>query len=260
MLLHLFKSCNRILIFRNFSTTSRPLQKWDLLTAICIERKPVITPALTDLQKAYQKYLEDIEHEKSYKSDFEIRMEKDLKQAELLKQGTDVDVVVKQTAQDFLDTSTEELNKFKFADRITKADKENDQKSLNRKLDKHLVLVVKQKLGDEDYYILPQAARNEGETLRQTADRLVMEICGSDLKAQIYGNAPTGFYKYKYPRNIQERGGSVGAKVFIYFARYRQGDLIKKGLDFKWLDRMELQRELHHSYHNSVSQFLIDEE
>ncbi|KRT85689.1 hypothetical protein AMK59_1456, partial [Oryctes borbonicus] len=249
MLQHLFKPCNRmIFLFRNCTTSTAPSQKWDLLTAVCIERKPVITPALTDLQKSYRKYLADVEHEKSYKSDFEIRMEKDLKQAELLKQGTaDVDIVVKQTAQDFLDSSTDELSKFKFVDRITKADKKNDQKSLSRKLDKHLVLVVKQKLGDKDHYILPQGVRNDGETLRQTADRLVMELCGNDLKAQIYGNAPTGFYKYKYPHDVQQKGGSIGAKVFIYFARYRKGDLTTKGLEFKWLDRSELERELHPS-------------
>ena len=42
------------------------------------------------------------------------------KQAELLKKGKlDVDVVFTQTAQDFLDTSIEELNKFKFLSRTT---------------------------------------------------------------------------------------------------------------------------------------------
>lgn len=87
---------------------------------MCIERKPVITPALNELEKSYYKYLQDVEHERSFKSDFEVRMELDKKQAELIKQGTaDADVVVKQTAQDFLDANNEQLNKFKFADRIT---------------------------------------------------------------------------------------------------------------------------------------------
>lgn len=40
-------------------------------------------------------------------------------------------------------------------------------KSLQRKLDKHLVLVVNQKLGDKKYFLLPQSKREDGETLRQ---------------------------------------------------------------------------------------------
>lgn len=42
------------------------------------------------------------------------------KQAVLLKQGeSDIDAVLKETAQDFYDASVEELNKFKAASRTT---------------------------------------------------------------------------------------------------------------------------------------------
>lgn len=46
-------------------------------------------------------------------------------------------------------------------------DKVNNLKSLNRKLNKHLVLLVKQKIGGNDFYLLPQALRLDGETLKQ---------------------------------------------------------------------------------------------
>lgn len=56
-----------------------------------------------------------------------------------------------------------------FNVKISEADDKNDVKSLNRKLDKHLVLVLKQKIGEDNFYLLPQGGRQDGETLRQVA-------------------------------------------------------------------------------------------
>lgn len=42
-------------------------------------------------------------------------------------------------------------------------------KSLNRKLSKHLVLVVNEKLGNKDYFLLPQTLHQDGETLKQVS-------------------------------------------------------------------------------------------
>ncbi|KAF5270334.1 hypothetical protein FQR65_LT05522 [Abscondita terminalis] len=233
--------------------------KWDLLTAVCVERRPLITPLFNELEEKYRALLSQIEFENSLKSDREIQHENDLKQQELLKKGEgDLDVTTKETAQDFLDACNEELAKFRFADRITEDDRLNNTKSLNRKLDKHLVLLLKQKLGNKQLFLLPQGARQEGETLRQTAERVVKESCGHDLKIQFYGNAPSGFYKYTYPTEVRKQNETVGAKVFIYFARYCSGKPAES-IDFKWLDRVELEKELHPKYHNTISNFLIDE-
>lgn len=50
---------------------------------------------------------------------------------------------------------------------ILEADKKNDSTSLERKLDKHLVLLVEQQIGQQDLFLLPQALSEDGETLRQ---------------------------------------------------------------------------------------------
>lgn len=50
---------------------------------------------------------------------------------------------------------------------ILEADKKNDITSLERKLDKHLVLLVKQQIGEQDLFLLPQALAEDGKTLRQ---------------------------------------------------------------------------------------------
>ncbi|XP_018579215.1 39S ribosomal protein L46, mitochondrial isoform X2 [Anoplophora glabripennis] len=235
-------------------------EKWDLLSAVCVERKPVITPALNDLEQQYKQYLQEVEFEKSLKCDHEMKHESEKRAIESLKKGGNFDeeVNLKQTAQDFVDAANEELAQFKPAEKVTEPDKNNDLKSLERKLDKHLVLVLDQKIGDKNYFMLPQGVRQDGETLRQTAERVLRENCGDDIKVQIYGNAPCGFYKYKYPKAVQNTNGAVGAKVFFYFARYVKGQLPQEKIDYKWLDRTELQKNLPSAYSNSVSQFLLN--
>jgi large subunit ribosomal protein L46 len=263
----MFKQFNSLLLktdlkrvpFGQFSTATTLKEKWDLVTAVCLERKPLITTPLTKLELDYKNLLSQVEFERSLKSDHEMRIEKELKQLEQLKKGDDVEVHLKDTAQDFADASAEELSKFKSADRTTEADKKNDDKALDRKLDKHLVLVMKQKIGQKDLYLLPQAMRNDGETLRQAAERILKSTCGNELKATVYGNAPSGFYKYKYPSSVREKNQTVGAKVFIYFARYEKGQLQTKSPDYKWLDRTELNKILPEEYANSLSEMLVDE-
>ncbi|XP_044258159.1 39S ribosomal protein L46, mitochondrial [Tribolium madens] len=261
----MFKYCN-LLFYRpdirhvtlgHLSSSAVVREKWDLLTAVCLERKPLITTPLLKIEEDYKHLQSQIEFERSLKSDHEVRHEKEQKQLEQLKKGADIEVHLKDTAQDLVDASTEEFSKFKFASRVTEADKKNDLKSLNRKLDKHLVLVTKQKIGKDNFYLLPQALRQDGETLRQTAERIVKDTCGGNLKAMIYGNAPSAFYKYKYPSIA--RKDAVGAKVFIYFARYEKGQLENEKVDYKWLDREELAKSLPNDYVKSVSQMLIDE-
>lgn len=46
----------------------------------------------------------------------------------------------------------------------------------------------------------------------QTAERILKENC-PDVKANFLGNAPAGFYKYKYPKIVQNQSGVIGAKV-----------------------------------------------
>ena len=50
---------------------------------------------------------------------------------------------------------------------ISEADSTNDLTSVSRKLDQKLVLLVKQKLGETEHWMMPQRPRKEGETMRQ---------------------------------------------------------------------------------------------
>lgn len=201
-----------------------------------------------------------MEFETSLKSDHEIRNEKDKLQQDLIKAGKmeielDSDAKSLQTAQDFEDLNQEELAKFKFAPRETEDDKAKNLKSLNRKLDDTLMLVCTQKFGKDEVFLLPQAQWSEGETLKQTAERIVQEKLGSDLKVLFYGQAPCGFYKYKY--SPAEKKESVGAKIFFYRAAYKSGEIADKNVKFEWINEEEMKGKVRASYYQSVSQFLV---
>nr|CAD7448975.1 unnamed protein product [Timema bartmani] len=89
----------------------------------------------------------------------------------------------KQTAQDFEDLCQDELNKFTFSPRVYDTG-EHDHHSILRKLDANLVLLVHQKLGKDFVWVLPQGLRSEGETLHQTAERVLKEHCGDQLNVR----------------------------------------------------------------------------
>ncbi|ENN75252.1 39S ribosomal protein L46, mitochondrial [Dendroctonus ponderosae] len=232
-------------------------EKWDLLTAVLIERKPVTSPELTGIEKDFKEYLSAVEFERSLKNDTEINLEKERAITTQKKEIEDLDLKSTRTTQDFIDACKEEFAKFKPAEKTTAADQTNEVKSLQRKLSKHLIFVQNQKIGDQSFYILPQGIREDGETLRQCAERVLQEKCGDQVKAQIFGNAPCGFYKYKYPKAVRSET-SVGAKVFIYFARYASGQIAGSESDFKWLDKSELKEVLPASYSRSVLPLLLD--
>ncbi|KPJ10816.1 39S ribosomal protein L46, mitochondrial [Papilio machaon] len=250
------KLCLRV--FRKGLSTK---PQWEIITGVCVERLPVVTPPLNDIQKKYKEFLWTIEVEKSLKSDHEIRHENDKIQAELLKsdsQDVDLDAVSKITAQDLEDAATEELSQFKFGSIETEADKKGDKTTTDRCLQRHLVLVAPVKLGTDVRTILPQGKWQEGETLRQTAERVLEEHCGKDLKVQFLSNAPCGFYKYKYPQGSRT-DDCIGAKVFFYYANYQGGAVDGKEKKFNWLTRNELKELLPPKYNKSVQEFLIEE-
>ncbi|XP_033161378.1 39S ribosomal protein L46, mitochondrial [Drosophila mauritiana] len=235
-------------------------EKWDLYAGVLVERLPVVSKSLNPLEKQFQDLLWRVEYENSLKSDHELKHEREIVQTELIKQGkiqVDLeDAGSKQTAQDLKDAYVEELKKFQLGSRTTPDDKANRTTSTDRCLDDTLYLLVQQKLGQQEHLILPQGKREEGESMRQTAERVLRESCGQELQVLFYGNAPVGFHKYKYPRN--QRTESVGAKVFFYRASLRSGQVPENLTKFEWLPKEALNGKLTNAaYAESVKKFLL---
>lgn len=49
----------------------------------------------------------------------------------------------------------------------------------------------------------------------QSAERILSNHFGDSITVKLYGNAPCGFYKYKYPTEVRKKSSTVGAKVFL---------------------------------------------
>jgi len=252
------------------STLTSEGLNWNIFGSLCVERKPIITRQVNQIEKLYSDLLAKMELENSLLNDHELRHIEDVKRNKRIKAGevTDADLEVSiQTAQDFEDLATEELNRFQPASRKTKADEANDLHSLNRSLDRTLLLMVKPKHSSQ--WELPTCLWKSGETLRQTSERSLKDCFGTSLQVCILGNAPIGFYKFKYSSNLRKTeivNGADGGKVFFFRAHYVKGttELEKDAhmLDYTWATREEIPELLasKQAYLGAVGEFLAEEE
>ncbi|KAM7048471.1 large ribosomal subunit protein mL46 [Molossus nigricans] len=234
---------------------------WRLLGALCLQRPPVVSKALTPLQEEMAALLQQIEIERSRYSDHELRALDEAqrlakRKADLYDDEDEQNILL---VQDLEDMWEQKFQQFKPGARITEADKKNDRTSLHRKLDRNLVLLVKEKLGDQDVWMLPQAEWQPGETLRGTAERALATLSENNMEAKFLGNAPCGHYKFKFPQAIRTES-SLGAKVFFFKALLLTGDFSqaeKKG-HHVWVSKEELGDYLKPKYLAQVRRFLLD--
>lgn len=97
--------------------TASTKKQWDLYSAVCLERHPVIIKPMQEIELKFYNLLKKHEFENSLKCNHELKIEKEQKQDKI--GNSDPDAVVVQTVQDFEDNCQEELNNFKFAPTIT---------------------------------------------------------------------------------------------------------------------------------------------
>ncbi|KAK3584876.1 hypothetical protein CHS0354_023461 [Potamilus streckersoni] len=263
-----FPCCRRIFLkhARNFQKTvssswlqtnssNQNPRAWQLFSAVCLERYPVITDELTPLESKFKTLMHLMEKENSLLSYHEKRLKDESIQA-AKKYDDDDDETVRKTqyAVDLEDQWENEYNQFTPANRITDADRNNDTRSVNRKLDRKLIFIIKQKLGEKEFWVLPQGVRQESESMRQAAERVLQSFGGDKLKASFLGNAPCGFHKYKYPQSVKSH---IGAKVFFYKASLKSGDIVS-GADYRWVTKEELKEYLIPSYLEVLEDFILE--
>ncbi|XP_046357802.2 39S ribosomal protein L46, mitochondrial-like [Haliotis rufescens] len=243
------------------SEAGQSLKQWQLMSAVCVERPPVITQHKTKMEEKFGELLNKMEFENSLLSSHELRHRNDVLREARRKEDdfeeTEVEAVT-QTALDLEDMWEMEAKQFTPADRVTDADKSGDKKSTDRKLAEKLVLLVKQKVGDKPLWVFPQGRWSEGESMRETAERVLGVHCGEELSAQFVGNAPCGVHTYVF-RSSPET--DTGVKLFFFKAAYKTGGVrVDQGNaeDFLWVTKRELKDYLHPSYYSSVKSFILE--
>lgn len=239
-------SINSKLSNTSTSNSYKQLTKWNLFASVCIERMPVITCDVNDLENRYSNLINELNVRKSLLSDHELRHLKDLEVAEKRKQSGDQagsrEVVI-ETAVDYEDQCLKQLQSFTFAERHTSQKPgtglkkpEGVLKNLDRILDKKLLLIVYDPVKSQ--WQLPELQWNkEDDSLRHTAQKSVNNLHKNDaLRVNFLGNAPAGVYKTKPV-------GGEGEKHYIFKAHYRSGGdqlAFASKFDYAWIRKEEL--------------------
>lgn len=145
------------------------------------------------------------------------------------------------------------------------SDKNNDRRSLERRLTESLFLIVRRNRDDFGWQF-PQGKLQENETISDAAARILQRAGHADVdqfqgsalskkkpspllvpqNSYFVSNSPVGHYQYAYNPALQEKRKQFGARVFFTRAQYLGGSTlpvkISKKLykDFAWIARDEV--------------------
>ncbi|KAL7626916.1 hypothetical protein AAE478_003690 [Parahypoxylon ruwenzoriense] len=145
-------------------------------------------------------------------------------------------------------------------DRITEADKKNDIRRLDRKLDRTLYLIVQ---GSDGKWQFPSDDVPTDEHLHETAARVLKSAAGVNMNTWIVGRVPVAHIVTQPEFNEDTSLKQRGEKTFFLKGRILAGqaDLKKNefGLeDFNWLTKEELKEKLPKEYFHSVRNMMAD--
>ncbi|KAI1631086.1 39S mitochondrial ribosomal protein L46-domain-containing protein [Biscogniauxia mediterranea] len=145
-------------------------------------------------------------------------------------------------------------------DRITEADKTNDVRRLDRKLDRSLYLVFRTSNGKWQF---PCADVPTDEHLHETAARVLEDAAGVNMNTWIVGRVPVA-HLVNQPK-FDEKSALIqrGEKIFFLKGRIMAGQADLKnnklGLeDFNWLTKEELEEKLDEKYFRAVKNMMAD--
>ncbi|KAJ1814039.1 hypothetical protein GGH91_005371 [Coemansia sp. RSA 2671] len=128
--------------------------------------------------------------------------------------------------------------------RETEADAAGDQRSLERRLDRTLYLVVKDAKGE---WVLPQGSVNDEELLHQAARRNLKEMCGGNMSVWMVGNGPVGHSESAEASTFYVKGhilaGQPNANTEL-------------ASEFKWITREEIEKTVSADYWLAVKDML----
>jgi large subunit ribosomal protein L46 len=125
---------------------------------------------------------------------------------------------------------------FDPAPRETEADKTGDQRTMHRKLDEFLFLVVQDAKSGE--WGFPRREHADGETMREVARQAMEEAVGDSVETYLVGNAPLGHF-YEAKAGAEGKEGGEGTN-FYHRAQWLDGTLKLESTykDYKWLTKV----------------------
>ncbi|KAI0670644.1 39S mitochondrial ribosomal protein L46-domain-containing protein [Trametes maxima] len=147
------------------------------------------------------------------------------------------------------------------APRIHESDRTGDVKSLDRKGERNLYLLVRGKdhAGKQEWRF-PQGGLEEGELLHQAALRDLQAECGVNMDTWIVGKKPIAVYQPSLPESTKK---ALGGEAYTFFlkAHILAGQVRPDGknvTDFAWLTKEEIEPRVEKDYWASVKDILSD--
>uniref|UniRef100_A0A0K0D4T2 MRP-L46 domain-containing protein n=1 Tax=Angiostrongylus cantonensis TaxID=6313 RepID=A0A0K0D4T2_ANGCA len=161
---------------------------WDLMVSVALSRSQVLAPLMSDVERRFHNLQMEEEREKSLLCDFELKSIQDdkliAKREELERSGKDLSEleeqigVINATIEDGWSRKGEQLMaKLRICN--DSARDVNDEHSLQRMLDRKLLLIVQQRFEQNGYkspWILPQIKHVSGESLRDVCFHLAVPV------------------------------------------------------------------------------------
>ncbi|KAI0371762.1 hypothetical protein BV20DRAFT_965034 [Pilatotrama ljubarskyi] len=147
------------------------------------------------------------------------------------------------------------------APRIHESDKTGDVKSLDRKGERNLYLLIRGKdYAGKEVWRFPQGGLQEGEFLHQAALRDLQAECGINMDTWIVGKKPIAVYQPSLPESTKK---SLGGELYTFFlkAHILAGQVRPDGknvTDFAWLTKEEIEPRVEKDYWASVKDILSD--
>ncbi|CAK9290502.1 unnamed protein product [Gordionus sp. m RMFG-2023] len=229
--------------------------KWQIFSACCLQRPPIISKEKTELETRYQNLLYQIEYEHSVKSDFELKSVKEIKNKKDEKSKAKGDLL---TPQELEDRYVEEFNMFK-----TNLRTNQKKNTIDSYMDSKLYLVTHQQLGQSTNLIFPTQLWEKGETLKETSEKaLNCLIKNPKVQPLFLSYAPIGFYKYKYPKPVSEMTQHIGAKMFFFMAyltpKYQKYFVHNDtNASYKWFNIDDMKNNMKPSYFKALRPFIL---
>ncbi|KAI8340811.1 39S mitochondrial ribosomal protein L46-domain-containing protein [Chlamydoabsidia padenii] len=224
-----------------------------IAASVILTRGPQITRDATPFEQAYFDYKEKLERQDAavFPQDFYF------KKGSVAERRWKEDVQARDTAMKDSSVSlskvVEHQDNTTTQARITQADKDSDIKKLDRALQRHLYLIVKQ----HNQWQFPQSDLQANEYLHEAAERQLEEACGKDMDVWFVGRQPISHFKQSPSR----KEDTEGLKVFFMKARMYAGQAKpnnKDVSDFAWVTKDELATYLSPDYFKAVKDSLSD--
>jgi hypothetical protein len=230
--------------------------RWQVFSAIALRRLPELIPKKDAIETKVQGIFQAYEAAKSTYSQHEMQHLEDSK----AKDSEDIEVIIRETAQDREDRWLKEKSEFKFAEH-------------NDRLSKMQYLFVYKKFGTDikDQWLLPQATfdRELGDTnLLDTARRALKNDLNVVNGYRIISKIPSSVCFFSYPRKVQKMTGYHGAKVFYLKAHLdspsssvlEATDDSNNSSGLKWMTREEALSNVSKTYIRALSLGLLHED